>query len=89
MTVNRVSMFKNYRIPSGQGRPEPESKMSRELKNVRALLGYKDPTGPVDSRPDPNPVKTTRDHLGNVTKMEYQAQPTGRISPHLPEEAEG
>lgn len=43
---------------------------------------------PFDTTPDPNPVKTTRDQLGNVTKMEYQAQPSGVISPSVEGDAD-
>lgn len=37
----------------------------------------------AEALPDPNPVKTTRDHLGNVTKMAYRVMPSGPILAHV------
>ena len=80
-------IFSAYYVEVDKGRKEaPPAAYKRDWDIFRAAMGFKDPVGPVDNRPDPNPVKTTRDHLGNVTKMEYQAQPTGKISPHVHEE---
>ena len=42
----------------------------------------------VDLTPDPNPVKIRKDGYGG-TKMEYQARPTGKITPHVKEEGKG
>ena len=37
---------------------------------------------PFDKTPDPNPVAVEKDHLGNTTKMTYQASPSAKIFPN-------
>jgi hypothetical protein len=69
-------MFKNMAINDCR-RPAPGSN-----GNARWFF-MKPESSPFETTSDPNPVKTTRDQLGNVTKMEYQAQPSGAISPSV------
>lgn len=78
----KSSMLKHMHIKpsSGVGRPTtPTSKHWFFMKPKQSK---------AEALPDPNPVKTTKDQLGNVTKMKYQAMPPETILPSVEGDAD-
>jgi hypothetical protein len=70
--------MQHMNIPGRGHKDRPSPGLERERSTFKAMLGIKDPD-PIDTTPDLNPVKTTRDHLGNVVKMEYLARSSGPV----------
>ena len=88
MPIKKVSLMARFKINSRGHKDRPSPALERERATFKALAGIKDPD-PVDTTPDLNPVKTTRDDFGRVSKMEYLARSSGPVFKSVEEDGEG
>jgi hypothetical protein len=88
MPINKSPIMTGFKINSRGHKDRPSPTLERDRAAFKAMAGIKDPD-PVDTTPDLNPVKTTRDDFGRVSKMEYLARSSGPVFKSVEEDGEG